>query len=178
MPNTNLQFQPAEFQAVPLDFIIATPLVSTVNAMAAAAKATSDMIKELKGETVELELKHQVGSEPHDTKVIAPLLSMVPLPHLRIDSLTVHFRYEITQTVTSKAALSGGGSLDIGLPGFLKMVGNFNLKGNVTRSTEQENVTNRSGLLEITIHASEAEVPKGLEKLLNLLADGIQVTTK
>ncbi len=35
---------------------------------------------------------------------------------------------------------------------------------------------NRSGTLEITVHASEAPMPEGLAKVLGLLANAIEVS--
>jgi hypothetical protein len=47
------------------------------------------------------------------------------------------------------------------------------LKGSVTSRSSTESTTNRSGHLEITLHASEAPMPEGLARILSLLAHAV-----
>src|SRR5438094_4573750 len=112
------EIQPAaDFQALPLEFIIAAPLVSAVKAQAVAAETTRAFIQSmLKTEnnqtrpvTVDFSLDYKKADAggvmtTSTVNVNAPLLSLVPIPHLRIDSVTTHFKYEITQTVRDLAS--------------------------------------------------------------------------
>ncbi|MGC8824961.1 MAG: DUF2589 domain-containing protein [Bacteroidales bacterium] len=100
--------------------------------------------------------------------ILAPLLSLVPVPHIRIDSLTTHFKYEISQVtkVSQELSLDAEGNADI----VKNPIINFSLKGSVVNKSAEESVMNRSGVLEITVHASEAPIPEGLSRLLTMLA--------
>lgn len=187
MPNTDLQQTATEFQALPLEFIVATPLVAAVKAQAASAEATKAFILSLLNEkkepvTVEFNVNYyqestqQDGAVSKNVKINAPLLSIVPIPHLRIDSLTTHFKYEITQSV--KSTKSNDYSIDLSAqtsPLVSKFV-NTTLKGSVSSRSSEDSTMNRSGVLEITVHASEAPMPEGLAKILGLLANSIQTT--
>ncbi|MEK7871726.1 MAG: DUF2589 domain-containing protein, partial [Nitrospirota bacterium] len=52
------------------------------------------------------------------------------------------------------------------------------LKGSVSSKSAEESTMNRSGSLEITMHASESPMPEGLAKILNLLSNSIQSLPK
>ena len=179
----------SDFQALPLEMLVATPLVATVKAQAAAAMATLEFIRGLTNpvaaaggnpsdirtpQTVVFDLQYQEteGQPPKTTdkhvRLDVPLLSIVPVPHLRIDSMTSHFKYEISQVVADKEAINKGGDLSVGVT-WLPFV-QATLKGTLASQSSTESTTNRSGVLEITIHASEAPIPEGLARLLSLFA--------
>ena len=177
------QIQPAaEFQALPLEFIIASPLIGVVKAQSMAASTTIAFLNSFKNDTVEFAYKTQQtagkDSKAVNTTVKAPLLSLVPVPHLKIDSLTVNFKYEISQVVKSTNDKSMDAGLEIGTTGLLSKFISGTLKGNVSSKSSDESVMNRSGVLEITMHASESEMPEGLAKILNLLAKSIDPPTE
>lgn len=185
------QLQPAaEFQALPLEFIVATPLVAAVKAQSAAAEATKGFILALmdsnkKPLTVEFDVEASETvvppgggtpvSTPRHVNIKAPLLSIVPVPHLRIDSLTTHFKYEITQTVKATQAKDFSVELSAQSGAALSAFVSATLKGSVSSKSSEESLMNRSGVLEITVHASEAPMPEGLAKILGLLANSVQV---
>jgi hypothetical protein len=176
--NNDLQFRPAEFEAIPLDFIVAAPLLAAINAVTAAALATRDFIQTVGDaqRNLSLSIAKKTGNTEENVTIQAPLLALLPIPHLRIDSLTTHFRYEITQTIEEKKSTSSGANTEIGLPKLFSVFGKLSLTGHVTHESSSSSTTNRSGVMEVTIHASQSDVPKGLEKLLNLMADSIGVT--
>ena len=171
-------FSAAEFQSLPLEFIISAPLLGVVKAQAVAAQATLEFVNTFKGQTVDFENTIATTSatgEIIQQKVVvkAPLLAMTPVPHMRIDSFTTHFKYEISQVVTEKKALEMGVSLDASSTGVLSSFLKASIKGSVSSQSSTESVMNRSGVIEITLHASEAPIPEGLARVLNLLAKTI-----
>src|SRR3569833_3314751 len=94
MANDMQAYVGAEFQALPLDFIMAAPLTAAVKAQAAAAEAARGFIEAMlddngapKPAQFQMAVKQNDGASK-DVQIIAPLLSLVPVPHLRIDSLT------------------------------------------------------------------------------------------
>ncbi|MCX7987018.1 MAG: DUF2589 domain-containing protein [Bacteroidales bacterium] len=167
----------AEFQALPLEYIIAAPLLGVIKAQAAAAAATQAYIQSLidkdKGKPITVDLKLQVKKDntQKEVEINAPLLSLVPVPHIRIDSFTTHFKYEISQVtkLSKELTLDAEGSANI----VKNPIINFSLKGTVASKSSEESVMNRSGMLEITVHASEAPIPEGLSRLLNVLAKAL-----
>ena len=172
----------AEFQSLPLEFIISAPLLGVIKAQAIAAQATLDFINTFKSQTVEFENVTTATTDGiasvQNVTVKAPLLAMTPIPHIRIDSFTTHFKYEISQVVSEKKSLDMGISLEAGTTGLLANFVKASLKGNVSSQSSSESVMNRSGVLEITLHASEAPIPEGLARILNLLAKTIPAENK
>lgn len=183
----------ADFQSLPLDFLIAAPLVAAVQAQKQAALSTKDFItsflNEVKGaddkpsgrftpQTANFDFSFaQTGADgkaaTKTVKLDVPLLSIVPVPHLRIDSLTTHFKYEVSQVVGTERKQATQGELNAGIK-YLPFL-EASLKGSLSSTSAEHSTTNRSGLLEITVHASEAPMPEGLARLLSLLAKVVDV---
>lgn len=185
MPKQEEEMLPAaEFQSLPLEYIISAPLVGVINAQKVAADTTKTFIESMLNAdkspvTVDFETSvNQVDAEGQtssaNVKVSAPLLSIVPVPHIRIDSFTSSFNYQITQVAkeatSNQKALSG--SAEVGGNPWVKA----SFKGSVSSNAAKESTTNRSGSIEITVHASEAPIPEGLAKILSLMANAVTVT--
>jgi len=177
----------SDFQSLPLDFIIAAPLVAAVNAQRTAAETTKSFIESFlnpvsdsgkptgafEPKTANFNLKVQETDangkgQTRNVQLNVPLLSLTPVPHLRIDSLTTHFKYEVSQIVGQKKDETKQGEAS----GAVKYLPFFeaSLKGSLSSSSSEQSTTNRSGMLEITVHASEAPIPEGLARLLSVLA--------
>jgi hypothetical protein len=171
MPNKT--FTDIGVQALPLEFIISAPLLGVINAQKIAAQATLDFINTFKDQTVELNTTSTTAGQTSTISIKAPLLAMIPVPHLRIDSFTTHFKYEISQVASEKKNTELGGSAEAGTTGLWSNFVKASLKGNVSSQSSSESVMNRSGILEITVNASEAPIPEGLARMLNLLGKTI-----
>jgi len=179
--NTNISLA-AEFQALPLESIIAAPLKGAIEAQALAAATTKSFIdsmidKDGKPINVHFSLARNItdasGTSTVQAAIDAPLLSMVPIPHLRIDEITTHFKYEITLAEKQESEKSWGIEGSAGTTGLLAKFVSVSLKGSVSSKSREESTMNRSGMLEITVHASESPMPEGLAKILNLLSASI-----
>lgn len=170
------EFLPAaEFQALPLENIIAAPLLGVIKAQAAAATGTqayiNSLLKDGKPITIDLKLHVSQNGTTKEVAINAPILSLVPVPHIRIDSFTTHFKYEISQL--TKSTDEFGYVVDINADLTKNPIFNFSIKGMVSSRSADESVMNRSGMLEITVHASESPIPEGLARLLSALAKAL-----
>jgi Protein of unknown function (DUF2589) len=163
----------AEFQSLPLEFIISAPLAGAVKAQAVVAQNMKDFIMAFKDTNVEFTAATFTNGSEQKVNVKVPLLSMVPVPHLRIDSLTIDFKYEVSQIVGDKKSFEAGVDLSAGTTGLLSKFVNATLKGSVTSRSSSESTVNRSGHLAVTVHASEAPIPEGLARVLSLLAHAV-----
>jgi hypothetical protein len=169
----------AEFQALPLDYLIAAPLTAAIKAQRVAAETTKQflesMIEDGKPTTVDFSVK-KLSADGHENsiQVNAPLLSLVPVPHLRIDSLTIHFNFEISQTYRDSSTTDKSISTEVKSGKMLSPWVNASLKGSVSSKASKESTTNRSGQLDIMVQASESEIPEGLARVLSLMTSAIQ----
>tara|TARA_Y100000746_G_scaffold232461_1_gene249402 strand:+ start:2673 stop:3644 length:972 start_codon:yes stop_codon:yes gene_type:complete len=111
----------------------------------------------------------------HHTVTI-PMMTLVPIPYIRIETLDVEFNVKLTgveetsRTATNKWKVKTGWTPPIPMPGkggFLKLKGSFSRKA--TRGESMK--VSRSYDLEVKIHGSQAEMPPGIERMINLLED-------
>jgi len=176
---SNPVIEPAsEFQKLPLEMVIATPLVAVAKAQAIAAQTTISFVKGLiddqgKPEMVELSIEKEQAGAAQLAKVKVPLLTMVPVPHLLIDSLTINFKYEISQTFRNKSETSASAKLDVKTGAALSPFVEATFHGNVAHTSSSEASTNRGGTLDIMLRASQSPVPVGLDRLLTMLSQAI-----
>ncbi len=172
----------AEFQSLPLDFLVSAPLVAAVKAQRIAAETTRDFIQSMivngKPMTVDFSFDQTTDGGNQTVNVSAPLLAMVPVPHLRIDSLTTKFTFEIKQTWSDRSETAKGVEMSAKTGGALSPWVSASIKGSASSKSAQESTTNRSGQLEITVQASESAVPEGLARVLSLMANAIQLPDK
>ena len=169
----------AEFQALPLDYLIASPLIAAVKAQRVAAEATKDFVQSMivdgKPITVDFSVNQKsADGEANSINVQAPLLAMVPVPHLRIDSLTTHFTFEISTTYRDAKETNKSVEVSAKTGGALSPWVSASMKGSVSSKASNESSTNRKGQLEITVQASEADIPEGLARVLSLMTSAIQ----
>jgi hypothetical protein len=190
-----LQIEPAaEFQKLPLEMIVATPLVAVAKAQAIAAQTTLDFVKGLCDElpappsapgataappsltpkVIDLSIDRTVNGVPGNAHIKAPLLAMVPIPHLLIDSVTINFKYEIAQTFRDASATNASAGVEVGTGAALSPWVKATFHGNVTHTSSSEASTNRGGTLDIMIRASQSAIPVGLDRLLTMLSQAIE----
>lgn len=164
-----------ELQALPLQLIITGAMNGIVSAQAISAKTTSDFLQNTQG-NVSFSAKMDNGGVVKDMNITVPKIAIVPIPSLRVDSATIHFNFEIKQFSTVTSSTDFSANLNVGTTGWLSKVVSASLSGSVTHKNSAENTTNRSGMLDITIHLSEPPLPEGLSKVLSLLSNSILVT--
>lgn len=176
----SLNVSPAEFEKIPLEFIIATPLLTTIKAHQVAAETTLEFIKGLLNQDgvmpnvpFTMTIKNTATGKEEKMDISVPLITLVKVPSLNFDSLSVSFNYNISQVVTEKNTSAQKGSLQIATTGLLSKFVNASLSGSVDHSRTTENTANRGGSLDIKIHVSESAMPPGLQKVINALVDSI-----
>lgn len=169
----------AEFQALPLEYLISTPLVAAVKAQRVAAESTRQFIESMIVDGKPISVNFAVNQKSADgnenaVNVAAPLLALVPVPHLRIEALTVKFSFEISQTYRDSKETDKSVDTSISSGKALSPWVSASVKGSISSKASQESATNRSGQLDITVQASESEIPEGLARVLSLMTSAIQ----
>jgi hypothetical protein len=168
---------PAEFTKIPLEFIIATPLLTTIEAHKAAASVTLNFIESLKDKTVSFKINSDItdsgGKTTKGQEVIVPLLSVVKVPYLTFDSLSVSFNYNISQVYRQEDKSMQKAELKASTKGALAAFIDASLTGSIEHSRTRENVSNRGGSLEVKLHISETQIPAGLDKVISAIVENI-----
>lgn len=110
--------------------------------------------------------------EKHELKV--PILTMLPIPFIRIDTTTIDFNAKINSVSYMKT------NETVGVDGELTAKagwgwGSARLKVSASykKNTQQGNDVNRTYSLAVHIKAVQDEMPAGLERILGILEDSI-----
>lgn len=209
----------AELQALPLEFMLASPLTAVIKAQALAAQTTIDFIEkvgltedvatgELAVRTAQFSFSQPVpdpanpGSViPQDTTLTVPILSLAPIPFIRVSDLNVSFEFKIrdVSSAQSKAEITGktgfensttvegktgvGGGV-LGFLGGPKTSASLESKTTVTASvsatyqSSNRQTTDRSATFKMTMNAVQDALPEGLSRVLTILNDSIHSQKK
>lgn len=124
-----------------------------------------------------------------------PILTMLPIPFIRIDEITVDFNAKINsmarnnasdsynrsydKTTTAGGKVSGGGSLfGFGVQASGYASTKMRVSSSYQRKTSSTNETKKTYSLAIHVKAVQDEMPAGMERILNILEENIQSTPK
>src|SRR5262245_557147 len=177
--------------ALPMEQIIGGPLQAVVKAQALAASTTVDFIQ-----TVGLEPAAAPGDVQTTRRVTfsferrvpdtddagddvvrdetvtlnVPLLTIVPIPFIRIEHADVRFECTVSSTTLNTTDTTFGVSAEAS-GGFWGV--KLAVKSNFTYNSKTSDTVNRSATLKVDVHAVQDEIPKGLEKILNILQTAI-----
>lgn len=163
-----------ELQSLPLEQIIAAPMQGAIKASGLAAQSTLEFISKV-GFTGE-DSTRKINTTSfmfNDTKIQVPLLSMIPIPYIRIKTLKVDFDFKINTTEIEKKSTDKELSLEAKM-GF--SVVSATLKGSYKSAKEKSTQNDESAKLHVELEAVQDEIPAGLKKLLNIFEDSIKYT--
>jgi len=104
------------------------------------------------------------------TTIEAPLLTILPVPFIRIKDMTVHFNFTIKTAAYDKTQHDFSAKLSTKAGwgwGSVKLNASYGFK------KESRSQVDRSSELDITVNAVQDEMPEGLKTLLNVLRESI-----
>ena len=151
---------PIDINSIPFGNIIGGPLAACVSAQAEAAETTSKYIYETLMNDSELGVGNMNPKtisftfvlNGETTKMVVPLLTIVPVPYMRIESVDLSFSAEITENDEKK------------------MLAKYT-SPHVESNSENTTQTEFRSLINIDIHATTANMPSGMAKLLEVFSN-------
>lgn len=170
-----------ELEALPFSSLIGGPLNAAIEAQGQAAKSSVEFIKAIgfdkDGKVQDVKFTAKKGDV--ESQITVPLLTIVPIPFIRIDDMTIDFKANVTSSTESedkttessekKAKIEAGASYL-----FFKA----SLEASISSKKDSESTKNSKYSVETTIdihvHAVQDELPAGLAKMLNILTDTIE----
>lgn len=195
-----------EISSISLGSIIGGALSAIVEAQSQAACTTVNFINEVgfekdkdtgKNMPVYIDFQYEksftpeteAGEEPMPatskqvTNLKVPLLTMVPIPYIRVDDASIDFNVKINSVQETKSStdLTYSGSVDANANynGFRFKTG-IKLSASISnqkKSSTSDNVT-RDYSLAVHVHAKQDDMPAGVERLLDILSDASTSETK
>lgn len=176
-----------ELSSIDFESMIGGPLNAVIRAQAQSAQTSVDFIKavgfnEDDGQPTMVSFKYMKNIEddegevtPQEYELSVPILTMLPIPFIRVEETTIDFNAKINsvrESTTSNsselnAALEAKGGWG---PVSVKVSASYSQKKSTTSSSKVE----RTYSMAIHVRAVQDELPAGTEKLLNILENNIQ----
>ena len=176
-----------QFRGVPMEDLIGGPLAASCIAQYNLAQTMVGFVNKIgfnggKARTLDFDLERPVdnGSGVLSSEVVsvkAPLLGLVPIPALLIESVTIDFSMEVKSSTSStrstdasvETEASGGGLFWKG-----------SIKGKVATNRENTRSTDNTAKYNVNVVARQQQPQEGMSKLMDLMAsavDPIKVST-
>jgi len=173
-----------------LDFknIIGSPLVAVIQAQAAAAKMTTDFIDQV-GLVVDAQGKKTVKTVSFDyTKLdgnntlknftlTVPFLMMIPIPYIEVNVITIDLNVKLNSIDSSESSSTFKSFAEVEVGGGW-WGSSFNFKGGYSYSSSSKytGTVEREYALTVHVQAGQAGLPKGTERIMDMLESVIRET--
>lgn len=105
-----------------------------------------------------------------EVNISVPFLTMLTIPALRIETLTIDFNAKLTSTETSNVSSEFAASAELGIN--YKIV-NFKASASYKRTASSGTSVEKTYNLGVRVHAVNDEIPAGLDRILTMLEDSI-----
>ncbi|SDC68594.1 DUF2589 domain-containing protein [Williamwhitmania taraxaci] len=105
-----------------------------------------------------------------DITIKVPFLTMLTIPSIRIDEITIDFNAKLTSTETSNVSSEFAASAELGIN--YKIV-NFKASASYKRTSTQGTNVEKSYNLGVHVRALNDDLPEGLDRILTMLEDSI-----
>lgn len=189
-----------ELSSIDFQSMIGGPLNAVVKAQAQSAQTSVDFIKSVgfnapdakedpgKPTMVtfeydkifqEKDAEGNIVYTPKPMKLTVPILTMLPIPFIRVTDVTIDFNAKINSVVESTTTSSSELNTSLGVKGGWGPV-SAELKCSYSnkKSTSATDKTERTYSLVIHVEAEQDELPAGMEKLLGVLENSIKEVPK
>jgi hypothetical protein len=111
----------------------------------------------------------------NQVSIMVPFLTMLTIPALRIDELTIDFNAKLTSTETSSVSNEFAASAELGIK--YKVV-NFKASASYKRTSSSGHTAEKTYNLGVHVRAVNDEIPAGLDRILTMLEDSIASINK
>ncbi|HRI63737.1 MAG TPA: DUF2589 domain-containing protein [Polyangium sp.] len=189
LDTTPQQVTTTALQALPFESLIGGPLKAAISAQALAAKTTWEFIKEVglwddpktgEKKAVNVTFMYQRGGET--VNLVVPLLTIVPIPYIAVDKITIDFMANISasassvseQTTAETTEGGGGGTAKVGWGPFSANVDfHANYSSKKDSKSSQDSRYSVEYTMNVHVAASQSSMPAGLGAVLNILQGSI-----
>ena len=176
-------------QAIPFSTLIGGPLDACIQAQAQAAKTSFDFINQV-GLTIDPDTREkkavnvtfQYNNNGSLATLVVPLITIVPIPYLAIDTVAIDFTANISAASSTVEETNVDTSLgvDADVEASLK-IGPFgvSVRANANYSAKQQSKAAQDSrysveyTMNVKVEGGQADMPAGLQTMLNILQSSI-----
>ena len=160
-----------QFTGLPIENLIAAPLQAAAEGQKSLAATTAQFITEVgmdsSGNTKSVKFQYEDGSE--QVALDVPLLSIINIPSLCVDSIDIEFDMEVSTQTASKSSTDSSAELTV-KGGFGCWSPQFH--GKESHHYENSRKSDTSAKYSISVKGKQ-EKPEGLMKVLDMLNNSI-----
>ena len=180
--------------SIPYGTLIGAPMPAAVEAQALSAQTSLDFIRSIGFESTEdgtdfgavrqvtfsYSRRDTTTGEETDVSLKVPLLTIVPIPYLRIDDMTIDFTSKITEEMLRStkrdSSTEAEAELSINYSHFLSPV-KVGFKASISTkhssSTATSNRYKTEHTININVRATQDDLPAGMTRVLDILESSI-----
>jgi len=186
------QVATSALQAIPFGSIIGGPLKACIEAQAMAAQTSWKFIQEVglntnaeTGEKTAVNVSFQFMQNGRMSQLNVPLLTIVPIPYIAIQSIDINFKANISASSSSvqedTSSTSMSGSLDVKTkigwgPFSVEAKMNANYSSKKDSKATQDSKYSVEYTMDVAVKAGQESMPAGLAKVLELLGSAMDVS--
>ena len=112
---------------------------------------------------------------PTDMRLTVPILTMLPIPFIRVEEVTIDFNAKINSVVESTTTSSSELAASLAVKaGWGPVSAELKCSYSTKKSSSATDKTERTYSLAIHVRAVQDELPAGMEKLLGILENSIK----
>lgn len=177
----------SSLQSLPFGNIIGGPLVACVEAQAQAARTSWEFIKNVGlytegDEKKAVNVSFQFIKDGHMAQLTVPLLTIVPIPYIAINSIDVNFKANISASAANTEKDHSSSSTDASVSASARC---FWARGsmNASYSSKKDSSATRDSkysveyTMDVAVHAGQDSMPAGMAKVLEMLNNSISVVS-
>jgi hypothetical protein len=189
--STPSQVATSALTSIPFGQIIGAPLKAAIEAQAMAAQTTWKFIQEVglntdssSGEKKAVNISFDFLQDGREVRLNIPLLTIVPIPYIAINSIDIAFKAKINAESSSHNEASESSSTDVnakvgGSVGFGPFKANFEASAGFSSKKDskstQDSKYSVEYTLDIAVKAGQESMPAGLARVLDILNNCISV---
>ncbi len=177
------------FTGLPMADLIGTPLKAACDAQVQLARSTYEFIRDVgfdgeKTRNADFSFtrhvvtgKDAIGNDVMDQQKVSlevPVLAIVNVPSLMVDQVDISFDMEVrsseSSSETEDKSFASKGSASLGW-GFFKA--SVEMSGSVASHKENTRRSDNSAKYHVSVHASQAGTPEGLNRVLDIIANSV-----
>lgn len=178
-------------QALPFGNIIGGPLKACIEAQAMAAKTSWNFIQDVglntdpeTGEKKTVNVSFQFIKDGRLAQLNIPLLTIVPIPYIAIQTIEIAFKANINASSSSSTVENESSSVDAGLAGSTSLnMGIFKINADfhANYSSKKDSTATQDSkysveyTMDVAVKAGQDSMPAGLAKVLELLGNSLDV---
>lgn len=181
-------------QALPFGAIIGAPLKACIEAQAMAAMTSWNFIQDAglrinpdTGEKEVMNVSFLFTNKGETSQINVPLLSIVPIPYIAVQTIDISFKANISASKSSQEEESIQQDKEANMHAQGKVgFGIFSLETQMeaSYSSKKDSKATRDSrysveyTMDVAIKAGQEDMPAGLAKVLEILNNNIEITSK